>query len=122
MSKQSATPWNTDDGMDTNGRKTLVFDDANLLVCDCAPGFTAADWETGGDEAEANARLLASAPDLLAALEDMMPLALAHLKSLASTTEADDDDTEDGLPSQEKWELSRRYYAAKEAIARATSE
>lgn len=67
----------------------------------------------------ANAHLIAFAPDLLEALRNMMPLALAHLKSLASTATAEEDDTADGLANPEKWELSRQYYAARAAIANA---
>ena len=64
--------------------------------------------------------MFAAAPALLAALQDMLPFALEHLRDLAEFTPSEEAETADGLPLPEDWELSRRYYAARAAIALAT--
>ncbi len=71
--KHAPEPWQIDS--DTrSGLHTLVFDGSGDAVCDCAPGMGADDLAVAGAECEANARLIAAAPDLLAALEEAITL------------------------------------------------
>jgi hypothetical protein len=56
---------------------------------------------------------------LLQACQDLLPLALAHLQDLCGELPSSPDDTPEGLTAPEKWELSRRYYAAVRAVAEA---
>ena len=110
-------PWSVDsDTLD--GAMTLVFDANGDLVANTAPD-SPRDRESCQAECEANARLIAESPALLAACEDLLPMALAHLRSLTESMPAEDDDTDDRLPHPDKWELSRRWYAARAAIAKA---
>lgn len=57
----------------------------------------------------------------IAALEDMLPLALAHLQHLTEDMPSKGDDTDDHLPAPEKWELSRQYYHARNLVEQAKS-
>ena len=67
----SPGPWETD--TDTaHGLRTLVFDADGALTANCAHGMSRDDLDAASGECEANARLIASAPDLLAACEDAL--------------------------------------------------
>lgn len=59
---------------------------------------------------------------LESAVLHLLPLALAHLRELSKNLVSEEDDTVDGLASPEKWELSRRYYAAKNLVSSETVE
>jgi hypothetical protein len=50
------------------------------------------------------------------ALAQMLNLALQQLRMVAETTVAEDDDDENGFSP--RWELARRYYAARAAVAK----
>jgi len=71
--KHTPGPWKTDSNTIT-GQYTLVFDRAGDLVAHTAHGMDPADIDVYGPECEANARLIAAAPDLLAACQELVAL------------------------------------------------
>ncbi len=65
--KHTPGPWHVDtDSRD--GARTVVLDHQCDAICDTLPGATEGDRIAARNEAEANARLIAAAPELLGAL------------------------------------------------------
>lgn len=68
MTKHTPGPWKVIEGNDRNGKYTRVAGtDGWGVLADCGMGLRAA-----FDEQEANARLIAAAPDMLALLQRIM--------------------------------------------------
>lgn len=100
MQNYSITPWKT----------AIAFDRAYIHNIKDAQGEIIAqipDWEDGLAETTANARLMAAAPDLLAALRDLLSRAESELDQTA---------THDGLANCDA--LAR----CRAAIAKATGD
>jgi hypothetical protein len=100
MNKFSIAPW----------KSAIAFDRAYIRNIKDAQGEIIAqipDWEDGLEETTANARLMAAAPELLAALTDLLAVAQEELDQSA---------THDGLNNADH--LAR----ARAAIARATGD
>jgi hypothetical protein len=77
MLNHSITPWKT----------AIAFDRAYIRNIKDAQGEIIAqipDWEDGLAETTANARLMAAAPDLLAALRDLLSRAESELDQTAT--------------------------------------
>lgn len=78
-------------------------------------------FETTGDTHDSDKSTVAEIIDaelapLVEALDAVLPDALAHLQRVYETTPESENETEDGIPPAEEWELSRRYYAARAAL------
>ncbi len=109
MSAHTPGPWRYElDGHETNDMRHAILSEANdLWVAACYRSGTTAKRERSEEaekEAEANARLMAAAPDLLAALKVML-----------RDVEAVSADGQVGI------ELEPSIYQASAAIAKATS-
>ena len=63
MSKHAPGPWAVVDLGYDSGRQVYVADNTGTTVCDC-------DWSHTDDECEANARLIAAAPEMYEALKE----------------------------------------------------
>lgn len=96
--KHTPGPWWVDEPLEDGGTEPIVAN-AQWVICEVADGID----EDGA--MEANARLIAAAPDLLAALENLTPI-LEAAESNAS-----------GNPEW-KW-VSSRINTARAAIAKA---
>ena len=62
--KHTPGPWHVG-GLQGTGRAAIVYSPDGYSICDCKSYHGKREWS----EMEANARLIAAAPDLLAALE-----------------------------------------------------
>lgn len=88
-------PWRYDTGPSFSGMYHSVLADGETLVCEC--------WEQPDDIAQADAHLIAAAPDLYAALEEMVAL---------------DEMTSDAMD----WAATPEVIAARAALAKARGE
>lgn len=88
-SKHTPGPWSVDDDP-RHGLNTLILDRRNDIVASTADScMTDSDLAIAGSECEANARLIAAAPDLLAACEAMLP----HLEAMIERANPAHEDT-----------------------------
>lgn len=66
MSSFTPGPWHVEASLISDGGYVIADDEMGLSICARSP------WPTRIDESHANARLIAAAPEMLAALKDAM--------------------------------------------------
>lgn len=71
MSKHTPGPWSTQRALDGSGDVGITAPGVRNVIAECFAAMRHRD-ERATDEAEANARLIASAPELLAACEAVL--------------------------------------------------
>ena len=109
MSKHTAGPWSVDLGSDEDGWPVVIA--AGKIVANVNPeSFSAGVANLIEMPADANALLIAAAPDLLEALQEMV----------AGDAQEIEDAKRIGVPFPD--EMLAAYHKARAAIARATGE
>jgi hypothetical protein len=115
-------PWivcvnSLDDSLSVEQDGEVITESDPVIVVGCVDDMgDGLSRETG----EANARLIAAAPDLLAACENLIELAVTGAKELAKGINggvSEETDDADGLPAG--WEVRTRIEQARAAIAKA---